>query len=99
MSNSSLSLAGLPIGLPPNVYATWVAVLTDIQSTCDARHAAERYQFLCGFAQALVDAHLVNETGYADMRTKLLATWANTVNRVEQDPEDSVVPISNSSRS
>lgn len=99
MPKSNLALAGLPIGLPAKVYATWVAVLADIQSTGDARHAAERYQFLCGFAQALVDAHVVSETGYADMRTKLLATWANTVNRVEQDPEDSVVPIGNSSRS
>ncbi|RJX81246.1 hypothetical protein [Pseudomonas sp. LS-2] len=99
MPKSNLALAGLPIGLPDNVYATWVAVLADIQSTGDARHAAERYQFLCGFAQALVDAHMVNETGYADMRTKLLATWADTVNRVAQDAEDSIVPIDHTSRS
>jgi hypothetical protein len=80
-----LSSAGLPIGLPDKVYATWVAVLADIKTTDDARHAAERYQFLTGFCQALVDASLIDEVSYSDMRAKLMGIWVETVNRVDQD--------------
>lgn len=83
-----LSSSGLPIGLPDKVYATWVAVLADIKSTDDARHAAERYQFLTGFSQALIDAGLIDEASYSEMRTRLMGIWVETVNRVDQDVAD-----------
>lgn len=83
-----LSSSGLPIGLPDKVYATWVAVLADIESTDDARHAAERYQFLTGFSQALIDAGLIDEVSYSEMRARLMGMWVETVNRVDQDVAD-----------
>lgn len=74
----------MPLGLPDAVYATWVSSLTDINNTDNARHAAERYQFLCGFSQGLVDSGVIDQTGYADLRAKLLETWARAVNRIDQ---------------
>jgi hypothetical protein len=80
-----LSSSGLPVGLPDKVYATWVAVLADIKSTDDPRHAAERYQFLTGFSEALIDAGLIDEANYSQMRARLMGIWVETVNRVDQD--------------
>ncbi|SEJ49044.1 hypothetical protein SAMN03159495_3416 [Pseudomonas sp. NFR16] len=87
---AALKTAGLPIGLPDQVYATWVSSMSDILTTDNARHAAERYQFLCGFSQALIDAKILDDADYASMREKLLEAWTKTVNRVDQASESSI---------
>lgn len=89
-SKAALKTSGLPVGLPENVYATWVSSMSDILTTDNARHAAERYQFLCGFSQALIDAKILDDADYASMREKMLEAWTESVNRLDQASESSI---------
>ena len=92
-SRAVSSDGGLPPGLPHRVYATWTAALSEIHATDNARHAAERYQFLCGFGQALTDLGIVAEGDYAEMRAKLMEAWVSAVNRVDQSSSLNTPPI------
>lgn len=91
-SPSSLDI-GLPSNLPERVYTTWIGALTELHTTESARHAAERYQFLCGFAQALTDSGFVADGDYAAMRERLMQAWVSAVNRVDQNSSTTVPSI------
>lgn len=73
---------GLPAGLHDATYATWRAVISEMRDTKDRRYAAERHQFCGGYLQALVDAHVIHPTDYAQVRAQLMHAWSETLNRL-----------------
>ena len=54
-----LDLYGLPQGLPDAIYATWLGVLAELKNSTSTIVGQKRYQFCCGYAQALEDSGLL----------------------------------------
>lgn len=54
-------IQGLPAGLPDSIYATWLSALREIKDSPSNALGKERYQFCCGYVQALQDSSALDD--------------------------------------
>lgn len=66
---------GLPVGLPDFVYATWLAARNDLHHSPNVEVGERRFQFSCGYLQALQDTQLVDERLCRFLSEELLKMW------------------------
>jgi len=65
----------LPLGLPDDIYASWVGAMSELRRALKTEHVNDRYQFCCGYLQALADSRLIEPRHYGMLRAELLEIW------------------------
>lgn len=72
------NLTDLPLGLPDHIYASWRGALGELRSSSTTAIGRERYQFCCGYLQALTDSQLVEAYVYAFLNAEIQEIWVET---------------------
>lgn len=75
-----LDHTGLPIGLPDYVYATWVSARKELLGSSGIEQGERRYQFCCGYLQALQDSKTLDERIYRFLNNELMNVWVDARN-------------------
>ncbi|MBD8605205.1 hypothetical protein IFT80_21455 [Pseudomonas sp. CFBP 8771] len=74
----------LPVGLPDHVYATWLAVRRQLRTSKDLASGELRYQFCCGYVQALIDAQVIDDLYGSRINADLREIWPELLNHWEE---------------
>lgn len=70
---------GLPSGLPDSIYATWLSALREIKDSSSSAIGRERYQFCCGYIQALQDSGLLDLRVCRQLNSQVQELWVDTL--------------------
>lgn len=65
----------LPVGLPEDVYASWLAARADLRASPDIVLAQLRFQFCHGYVQALKDAQILDEGYSSYIQSQVRDIW------------------------
>lgn len=75
-------LYGLPNGLPDAVYATWLGALAELKSSTSSVVGQKRYQFCCGYTQALEDSGILEPRLCRFLNVQVQALWVDILNEL-----------------
>jgi hypothetical protein len=70
----------LPVGLPEHVYATWLAARRNLCNSKNLEQSELRFEFCCGYVQALTDGQVIDGRYGVIMRTHLREIWFGLLN-------------------
>jgi hypothetical protein len=71
-SDTGLCQDAIAHGLHNDVFASWVAALDELRRALGAAQFNERYQFCCGYLQALIDSRSMEPHQCGLLRAGLL---------------------------
>lgn len=72
------NITDLPLGLPDHIYASWRGALREVRSSSTTAIGRDRYQFCCGYLQALTDSQLVEAHVCTFLNAEILEIWVET---------------------
>lgn len=74
----------LPSELPDPIQATWSSALRELEESSSSVEGKERYQFCCGYLQALQDSGVIDPRVCRLLEDMIQELWADTLNELNQ---------------
>ena len=75
---------GLPLGLSDHVYASWRAALREVHDSPCSVSGKQRYQFCCGYLQALEDTGAIEGQLCRYLRVQVNEIWVDALVALNQ---------------
>lgn len=84
MANLDATPNGVPYGFSENAYATWRSALAELRKSPSFKIGVQRYQFCCGFLQALDESDTLAPHISAFFSQHLHGLWTATLHTLHE---------------